>query len=233
MLMFKIGDRVKVKASKKTWAFELVGKIGVVSSTGKDRIFVIDFDPKGGGDTRNLAARDLELVGPVATAVPERTVESRTTQDMNQGKTIPVSHKDYMSLSDAYDIYSRDLMGLKGEEYAIKGDFLAMENRLAGMLGDTPEYVSLVMAGKHITALGIILEKNDPDKIKLAKLDERVRDATNLLKIMAAFIHAKQDDFSLHLGKEEQEKEELDYQAAIAHETGADRTAPTEQKGVD
>lgn len=116
---------------------------------------------------------------------------------------IPVSHKDYMSLSDAYDKHSKNLMGLKGEEYAIGGDFLAMENRLAGMLGDTPEYVSLVMAGKHITALGIILLKNDPDKVELAKLDERVRDATNLLKIMATFIHAKQNDFSLHLGKEE------------------------------
>lgn len=116
---------------------------------------------------------------------------------------LPVSHKDYMSLSDAYDEHSKNLMGLKGEEYAIDGDFLAMENRLAGMLGDTPEYVSLVMAGKHITALGIILLKNDVDKIKLAKLDERIRDATNLLKITAVFIHAKQKDFSLHLGKDE------------------------------
>ena len=115
---------------------------------------------------------------------------------------IPVSHKDYMSLSDAYDKHSRTLMSVKGEEYSIDNDFLAMENRLAGMLGGTPEYVSLVMAGKHITALGIILEKNDVTKIKLEKLDERIRDATNLLKITSAFIHAKQQDFSLHLGKE-------------------------------
>lgn len=116
---------------------------------------------------------------------------------------IPVSHKDYMLLSDAYDKHSRTLMSAKGEEYSIDNDFLAMENRLAGMLGDAPEYVSLVMAGKHITALGIILEKNDVTKIKLEKLDERIRDATNLLKITSAFIHAKQNDFSLHLGKEE------------------------------
>lgn len=116
---------------------------------------------------------------------------------------IPVSHKNYMLLSDAYDKHSRELMSTKGEEYSIDGDFLAMENRLAGMFGDTPEYVSLVMAGKHITAIGIILEKNDVTKIKLEKLDERIRDACNLLKIASAFIHAKQNDFSLHLGKEE------------------------------
>lgn len=116
---------------------------------------------------------------------------------------IPVSHKDYMLLSDAYDKHSRTLMSSKGEEYSIDNDFLAMENRLAGMLGDTPEYVSLVMAGKHITALGIILEKNDVTVVGLEKLDERIRDATNLLKIASAFIHAKQQDFSLHLGGEE------------------------------
>jgi hypothetical protein len=120
---------------------------------------------------------------------------------------IPVSHKDYMLLSDAYDKHSRTLMSAKGEEYSIDNDFLAMENRLAGMLGDTPEYVSLVMAGKHITALGIILLKNDVTKISLEKLDERIRDATNLLKITSAFIHAKQQDFSLHLGREEKKDE--------------------------
>ena len=115
----------------------------------------------------------------------------------------PVNHKDYMLLSDAYDKHSRTLMTSKGEEYAVDNDFLAMENRLAGMLGDSPEYVSLVMAGKHITALGIILEKNDVAKIKLEKWDERIRDASNLLKIASAFVHAKQNDFSLHLGKGE------------------------------
>ncbi len=109
--------------------------------------------------------------------------------------SIPVSHKDYMILSDAYDEHSKKLMGLKGEEYSIDNDFLAMENRLAGMLGSSPEEVSLVMAGKHITAMGIILEK----------WDERIRDAINLLKITSAFIHAKQEDFSLHLGKEEKQ----------------------------
>lgn len=119
---------------------------------------------------------------------------------------IPVSHKDYMSLSDAYDKHSRTLMTSKGEEYAVDNDFLAMENRLAGMLGDSPEYVSLVMAGKHITAMGIILEKNDVTKIKLEKWDERIRDASNLLKIASAFVHAKQQDFSLHLDKDEKQE---------------------------
>ena len=123
---------------------------------------------------------------------------------------IPVTHKDYMILSDAYDKHSRTLMSAKGEEYSIDNDFLCMENRLAGMLGNSPEYVSLVMAGKHITALGIILEKNVPTKIKLEKLDERIRDATNLLKITSAFIHAKQNDFSLHLGKEEKQNAKQD-----------------------
>lgn len=115
----------------------------------------------------------------------------------------PVSYEDYMKLSDAYDKYSRTLMSLKGEEYSTGNDFLEMENRLAGMLGDSPEYVSLVMAGKHITAIGIILNKNDPTKINLEKLDERIRDGVNLLKITSAFIHAKQGDFSLHVGKDE------------------------------
>jgi hypothetical protein len=135
------------------------------------------------------------------------TTQTRRFSSMHDSgkhkKTIPVSHEDYMKLADAYDKHSRTLMTSKGEEYSIDNDFLAMENRLAGMLGDTPEYVSLVMAGKHITALGIILEKNDVTKIKLEKLDERIRDATNLLKITSAFIHAKQNDFSLHLGKSE------------------------------
>lgn len=108
-----------------------------------------------------------------------------------------------MKLADAYDKYSRTLMTSKGEEYSIDNDFLAMENRLAGMLGEEPEYVSLVMAGKHITAIGIILDKNEPTEINLEKLDERIRDATNLLKITSAFIHAKQKDFSLHLDKKE------------------------------
>jgi len=125
---------------------------------------------------------------------------------MTEQQLIPVSHKDYMSLSDAYDTHSRTLMTSKGEEYAIDNDFLAMENRLAGMLGDSPEYVSLVMAGKHITAMGIILEKNDVTKIKLEKWDERIRDANNLLKIASAFVHAKQNDFSLHLGKDKKQE---------------------------
>ena len=123
--------------------------------------------------------------------------------DPTDEQLIPVSHKDYMSLSDACDKHSRELMTAKGEEYAISGDFLAMENRLAGMLGCTPEHVSLVMAGKHIVSLGIILEKNDVTQIKLEKWDERIRDGMNLLKIASAFVHAKQNDFSLHLGKEE------------------------------
>lgn len=120
---------------------------------------------------------------------------------------IPVSYENYMQLADAYDKHSRTLMTSKGEEYAVDNDFLAMENRLAGMLGDSPEYVSLVMAGKHITAMGIILEKNDVTKIKLEKWDERIRDASNLLKITSAFIHAKQQDFSLHLGKNKKSTE--------------------------
>ena len=116
---------------------------------------------------------------------------------------IPVSHENYMLLSDAYDKHSKNLMELKGEEYSIDNDFLAMENRLAEMLGDVPEYISLIMAGKHIISLGIILEKNGVGEIKLEKWDERIRDAINLLKITSAFIHAEHEDFSLHLGREE------------------------------
>jgi len=127
----------------------------------------------------------------------------------NKTKQIPVSLESYMELSDANDKHSRLLMQIKGKEYSTEGDFLEMENRLAGMLGDSPEYVSLVMAGKHITSLGIILGKNEVDKIDLAKWDERIRDAINLLKITSAFIHAKQNDFSLHLSKIEKENKTL------------------------
>lgn len=114
---------------------------------------------------------------------------------------IPVSKEDYMKLSQAYDEHSDKLMSIKGEEYSLDDDFLAMENMLAGMVNGEPEKVSLVMAGKHITALAVILKKCKPEEIDLSKLDERVRDGCNLLKIMAAFIHAKQGDFSLHLSE--------------------------------
>lgn len=195
-MKFQKGDEVKVVADEK----RLI-KIGILNQLFKglrgeiiktdgiaDIPYRVNFTNLG--DLWWFAEQDLELI--------ER--ESETPQE---DKLIPVSHTDYMSLSDAYDKHSRILMSSKGEEYAIEGDFLAMENRLAGMLGDSPEYVSLVMAGKHITAIGIILEKNDVTKIKLEKLDERIRDATNLLKIASTFIHAKQNDFSLHLGKGE------------------------------
>ena len=106
---------------------------------------------------------------------------------------IKVSFNDYMKLSDAIDEHSKSLMEEKGQEYSYIGDFLEMENRLAGMTGKEPEHVSLVMAGKHITSIGIILDKFKPEEINLAKFDERIRDGINLLKITAAFIHAKFD----------------------------------------
>jgi len=111
----------------------------------------------------------------------------------------PVSYEDYMKLSDANDDHSRALMQMKGEEYSTENDFLEMENRLAGMLNKSPEHVSLVLAGKHIAALGIVLDKNELESIDLAKWDERIRDGINLLKITSAFVHARQKDFSLHL----------------------------------
>uniref|UniRef100_A0A6M3J1U6 Uncharacterized protein n=1 Tax=viral metagenome TaxID=1070528 RepID=A0A6M3J1U6_9ZZZZ len=114
---------------------------------------------------------------------------------------IPVSKEDYLKLSKAIDEHSEKLMSLKGEEYSLDNDFLAMENMLAGMVNGEPEKVSLVLAGKHITSLAVILKKCKAEDINLAKLDERVRDGCNLLKIMAAFIHAKQKDFSLHLSE--------------------------------
>jgi len=115
----------------------------------------------------------------------------------------PVSHDDYMKLSTAIDEHSNNLMGIKGEEYSCAGDFLAMENRLAGMMGSTPEAVSLTMAGKHITSISIILEKVPAENINLAKWDERIRDAINLLKITSAFVHGKQNDFELKLGTDD------------------------------
>ncbi len=285
-MKFKIDDEVRVVADEKRLREYFIertisGKTGTIVGIGIDgwHSSLHSYNVKGNNWVLFLPEDGLELVKPERTFVehPDGGLEVKDTKAETTNNLIPVSHKDYMFLSDAYDAHSKNLMGLKGEEYAIDGDFLAMENRLAGMLGDTPEYVSLVMAGKHITALGIILLKNDPDEIKLAKLDERVRDATNLLKIMAAFVHAKQNDFSLHLGKEEKDnhnnigshgycldcekkiakakhldlvpicekctevrgfsdflvnkktdcnKVELDYQAAVDHETGALETVP-------
>ncbi len=120
---------------------------------------------------------------------------------------IQVTKKDYLILSDAFDKHSRTLMTTKGEEYNLYDDFLAMENLLSGLTCNEPEWVSLIMAGKHIAALSIILTKSTAKNIKLEKLDERVRDACNLLKIMAAFIHAKHGDFGIYLGEDEQEKD--------------------------
>lgn len=149
---------------------------------------------------RKMTSRLNQLDENILVEYDMTVFDKKPNQERAKAET-PVSHKDYMSLSDAYDKHSRTLMAEKGEEYSIGNDFLCMENRLAGMTGDEPEKVSLIMAGKHITSLGIILEKQVPEEINLAKWDERIRDAMNLLKITAAFIHAKQNDFSLHLGK--------------------------------
>lgn len=123
---------------------------------------------------------------------------------------IAVIKESYMYLSDAFDVHSKKLMSSKGEEYSLDGDFLAMENLLAGLMNEEPEYISLTLAGKHVAALVVILTTNMASSVKLDKLDERVRDACNLLKIMAAFIHAKQNDFALHLGKDETSEPDTD-----------------------
>ena len=112
---------------------------------------------------------------------------------------LPVSKENFFKLSDAYDKHSQELMLEKGEEYSLDGDFLAMENKLAGLMTENPAYASMVLASKHIAAMFVILEKLDPNEIKLAKWDERIRDGINLLKIASAFVHASQDDFTLSL----------------------------------
>ena len=113
--------------------------------------------------------------------------------------TIKVSKRQFLKLSNAYDKHSRSLMTEKSEEYSLLNDFLAIENIAADLLSSEPEKVSLGMACKHFSSLVVILNKRKPEDIPLEKLDERVRDACNLLKIMATFVHAKQKDFNLHV----------------------------------
>jgi len=109
-----------------------------------------------------------------------------------------VTKEQYLQLSDAYDKHARELVAEKGEEYSLDGDFLAMENLGAGILDIEAAAFSLTLAIKHIAAMVVILKKNDVSDINLKKWDERVRDGCNLIKIASAFIHAEQNDFTVH-----------------------------------
>ena len=122
----------------------------------------------------------------------------------------PVTKQEYLHYANKLDQHSEELMTLKGEEYSLNNDFLAMENMLGGMLNMDPALVSLAMAGKHITAMAVILNKVKPKDINLTKWDERIRDGINLIKIASVLVHAAQNDFELHLGKEKIEKIDKD-----------------------
>lgn len=104
-------------------------------------------------------------------------------------RPIPVSLQEYMVLAENYDKSGRELMLEKGKGYSVKDDFLSMENKIAGLTGEAPEFVSMILACKHIASLFVLLEK--PDVLTLDKWDERIRDGTNLLKIASAFVHAR------------------------------------------
>jgi len=112
-------------------------------------------------------------------------------------RQIAVSVKDYFKLSNQIDQYSKSLIKEKGEEYSLRNDFLAMENKIAGIKDEHPALVSLTLASKHIAAMFVMLEKSDPKVIKLEKWDERIRDGINLLKIASAFVHAEHETFDL------------------------------------
>jgi hypothetical protein len=117
-----------------------------------------------------------------------------------------VTKEEYLQYAAQLDKHSEELMSIKGEEYSLDNDFLAMENMLAGMTGLSPAMVTLVMAGKHITAMAVILQKVKQKDINLTKWDERIRDGINLIKICSALVHAEHGNFDLHLGKEKIEK---------------------------
>lgn len=72
-----------------------------------------------------------------------------------------------------------------------------MENRVAGVMDQHPAYVSLILAMKHFASLAVIFDKVPAKEISLKKLDERVRDGCNLIKIAGAFIHAEHNDFEV------------------------------------
>ncbi len=109
-----------------------------------------------------------------------------------------VTKEEYLRLSDSYDASARKLVEEKGEEYSLGKDFLAMENRIAGLLTANPAFVSFILAMKHFAAMSVVLQKCCTEEIDLKKWDERVRDGCNLIKITSAFIHAKQRDFEVH-----------------------------------
>lgn len=110
---------------------------------------------------------------------------------------MPVSKEDYLKLSDQYDKHARALCAEKGEEYSLAQDFLAMENKIAGLVEGDPAFLSLILAAKHIAAMFVIIQKTPTNQIDLKKWDERVRDGCNLIKIASAFIHAEQKDFDV------------------------------------
>ena len=110
-----------------------------------------------------------------------------------------VTIEQYLQLSDAYYKHARELVVRKGDEYSFNDDFLAMENKIAGIMTADSAFMSLILAMKHIASMVVIMQKNPTKEIDLKKWDERVRDGCNLIKITSAFIHAEQDDFEIHL----------------------------------
>lgn len=104
-------------------------------------------------------------------------------------KQIAVTKEEYIRLAEQTDKAGMDLMLEKSKGYSVGDDFLSMENRIAGLTNTTPEFISMILACKHIASLFILLEK--PEVLDLAKWQERVRDGTNLLKIASCFIEKR------------------------------------------
>jgi hypothetical protein len=104
-------------------------------------------------------------------------------------KQISITKEEYIKVAEQTDKAGMDLMLEKSEGYSVGDDFLSMENRIAGLTNTTPEFVSMILACKHIASLFILLEK--PGVLNLVKWQERVRDGTNLLKIASCFVEKR------------------------------------------
>jgi len=107
--------------------------------------------------------------------------------------TVLVDKNAFLEYAESIDKRAANLMfGEKSVEYsAATGDHLSLENRMAKLMETTPEIATLGLLAKHITALFIQLEKHGTYCVKLDKLDERIIDACNMLKILGAFVHER------------------------------------------
>ena len=112
-----------------------------------------------------------------------------------QRQTVVVPKSSFIAYAVYVDEMAMELMlREKSVEYSsATGDHLALENRMAKLIGVSPEAATMFLLSKHIAALFILMEKSGPDLVSLDKLDERVIDACNMLKILGSFVHERRE----------------------------------------